>query len=215
MAEAFGLGLEEREFTIFRDLPIRIVPGDVVYIHGQSGSGKSQLLKCLTEQMRAEGLKVADIAGVEMGEGALIDQVGKDMQEAIDLLSRAGISDAYLAVRSPDQLSDGQRYRFQLAKLLETDADVLVCDEFGAVLDRVTAKTIAFSAQKLARAQGRTLIVATTHDDMIEELGPSVLIEKRFQERVDLTYPTNDNLEEMMARASILSDRIDALARRG
>ena len=34
----------------------------------------------------------------------------------------------------------------------------------------------------------RLAIVATTHSDIIEELGPSVMVEKRFQARVSLTY---------------------------
>lgn len=186
MAEAFGLGLEEKEFHVFKDLHIEIKQGDVVFITGQSGSGKSQLLKVLTEQMIKEGLKVSNILDVHLEDKALIDQLGKNMQEAIELLSRAGINDAYLGIRRPAELSDGQKYRLQLAKLFESDADVWVADEFGAVLDRITAKTVAHSAQKLARTRKKTLLVATTHTDLIDELGPSVTINKRFQDRVDI-----------------------------
>ena len=57
IAEAFGLGLEEKQFWVFKDLPVRISQGDVVFITGQSGSGKSQLLKVLIEQMTQAGLK--------------------------------------------------------------------------------------------------------------------------------------------------------------
>jgi ABC-type ATPase with predicted acetyltransferase domain len=187
IAEAFGLGLEEKSFHVFKDLKLNIDPGDVVYITGQSGSGKSQLLKCLAEQMTASGLKVSNILDVTFDDRPLIDQIGSSMQQAIELLSRAGINDAYLAIRKPSELSDGQRYRLQLAKLFESDADVWVADEFGAVLDRVTAKTVAFSAQKLARARKKTLLVATTHTDLTDELGASLLIEKRFQERIRIS----------------------------
>ena len=192
MAEAFGLGLEERQFTLFNNLEIKIEPGDVVYINGQSGSGKSQLLKELVAQMSESGLKVANIDDVKFEDKALIDLLGKDTQEAIDLLSRSGINDAYLAICRPPELSDGQRYRLRLAKLFESDADVWVADEFGAVLDRITAKTVAHSAQKLARARGKVLIVATTHTDLVEELGPSVTVEKHYQEKVKLVYKDKD-----------------------
>lgn len=186
MAEAFGLGLEEREFTIFKDLTLEINQGDVVYITGQSGSGKSQLLRELSRQMREQGLNVADIDQVQLEDKALIDQLGSNMQEAIELLSRAGINDAYLAIRRPAELSDGQKYRLRLAKLMESQADVWVADEFGAILDRVTAKVVSYNAQKLARARGVSLILATTHTDLVEELAPSLTIEKRFQERVSI-----------------------------
>ena len=184
MAEAFGLGLEDKEFHLFRGLPIEINQGDVVYITGQSGSGKSQLLRELTRQMVESGLVVADIDSVTFEDRPLIDQIGSNMQEAIEILSRAGINDAYLAIRKPQELSDGQRYRLRLAKLLESPADVWVADEFGAILDRVTAKAVAFNAQKFARAHGKTLMVATTHTDMIDELAPNLRIEKRYQDRV-------------------------------
>ena len=187
VAESFGLGLEERDFHVFRDLKISVERGDVVYITGQSGSGKSILLRELSCQMAVEGLNVRNIDEVELKEGALIDQIGHDMQSAIELLSRAGINDAYLTIRSPEELSDGQRYRLRLAKLMESNADVWVADEFGAILDRVTAKVVAFNAQKLARACKRTLIVATTHTDLVEELAPDLIVEKRFESRVHIT----------------------------
>lgn len=187
IAETFGLGLAEKTFWIFKDLKIEIGKGEVVYITGQSGSGKSLLLRELSAQMQAEGKRVINIEDVTLDERPLIDQLGQNMNEAIELLARAGINDAYLAIRKPSELSDGQRYRFRLALLMQTEADVWICDEFGAVLDRITARAVAFNAQKLARAKGVTLMVATTHTDLIEELGPDLIVEKRFQTRVEQT----------------------------
>lgn len=189
IAETFGLGLSEKTFWVFKDLQVEVNRGDVVYITGQSGSGKSLLLRELSAQMKDEGKSVANIEDVVLEERPLVDQLGANMNEAIELLSRAGINDAYLAIRKPSELSDGQRYRFRLAKLMETPADVWVCDEFGAVLDRVTARAVAFNTQKLARVRGVTLMVATTHTDLIEELGPDLIVEKRFQTRVEQTRP--------------------------
>lgn len=189
VAETFGLGLSEKRFWVFRDLEVEVNPGDVIYITGQSGSGKSLLLRELAAQMAAEGRRVTSIDEVELEDRALIDQVGASMADAIELLSRAGINDAYLAVRKPSELSDGQRYRLRLAKLMQSDAEVWVADEFGAILDRTTAKAVAFNAAKLARARGVTLMVATTHTDLEAELGPDLLVSKRFQERVELVRP--------------------------
>lgn len=186
IAEAFGLGLSLKEFVIFDHLELEVNQGDVVYITGQSGSGKSLLLKALKPQMIEGGLKVADLADIELPNKPVIECLGRTTNEAAELLSMAGISDAWIYIRTPNELSDGQRYRLKLAKLIESDADVWVADEFGAVLDRVTAKVIAFNMQKVARKNGKTLIVATTHTDLGDELGPNLTVTKRFRERVDV-----------------------------
>lgn len=186
IAEGFGLGLTDKEFVIYDNLEVEVIPGDVVYITGQSGSGKSLLLRDLCTQMRAEGFKVADLNEVVLEEKPVIELVGKTIGEATDLLAKVGISDAWIYIRKPSELSDGQRYRLKLALVMEADADVWVADEFGAVLDRVTARIVAFSMAKVARRQGKTLIVATTHSDMLDELAPSLFIQKRFREKVDV-----------------------------
>lgn len=186
VAEAFGLGLSDKQFVVYDGLKLEVEPGDVVYITGQSGSGKSLLLRELAAQMAAGGLKVADIDRVRVADIPLIDQVGANTQKATEILSKTGVNDAYLFIRKPQELSDGQRYRFRLAKLIESDADVWVADEFGAVLDRTTAKVVAYNVQKTARALGKTLIVATTHTDLEDALGPSLIVRKLFRERVDV-----------------------------
>jgi ABC-type ATPase with predicted acetyltransferase domain len=186
IAEAFGLGLDDKEFVVFDHQDIEILQGDVVYVTGQSGSGKSTVLRELAMLMSAEGLAVSDIDAVPLLDKPLIDQIGANTTEALNLLSIAGLNDAYLFIRKPAELSDGQRYRFRLAKLIESGAKVWVADEFLAVLDRVTAKVIAFNLQKIARKAGATLIVATTHTDMVADLAPSLYIEKRYREKIKI-----------------------------
>lgn len=186
IAESFGLGLSDKEFIVYDNLPVEIEQGDVVYITGQSGSGKSLLLRDLKAQMSAAGLSVADLNEIKLDERPVIEQVGSTTTDGTHFLALAGISDAWIYIRKPSELSDGQRYRLKLAKVLEQGADVWLADEFGAVLDRVTAKVIAFNVQKTARRAGKTLMVATTHTDLGEELAPSLTITKRFRERVDI-----------------------------
>jgi ABC-type ATPase with predicted acetyltransferase domain len=185
IAEAFGIGLEDREFVIFDNLELHIEAGDVIYITGQSGSGKSLLLKALESQMTERGKRVVNLDRVPLDETQpIIEQIGSSTNDAIRLLGAAGINDAYLYARKPSELSDGQRYRFRVAKCLEANVEAIFCDEFLAVLDRVTALTIAFSLQKACRKAGITLVVATTHRDMVNDLAPSLYIEKRFREKV-------------------------------
>jgi ABC-type ATPase with predicted acetyltransferase domain len=184
IAEAFGIGLEDKDFVVFDNLKLEISAGDIVYITGQSGGGKSVLLRELAALMHAEGKTVTNLDTIVFDDCALTDQIGTDTNDAIRLLGIAGISDAFLYVRKPSELSDGQRYRFRLAKAIESGSDVWVADEFLAVLDRTAAKVIAFSVQKAARRAGATVLVATTHTDMLDDLHPNLMVEKRFREKV-------------------------------
>lgn len=186
VAEAFGLGLTDKKFVVYEKLEVDIEPGDVVYVTGQSGSGKSLLLRDLAAQLRGAGKHVYDLADVPMLEKPLVDQIGGDTNEALALLSQAGVTDAYLFVRRPSELSDGQKYRFKLAKLIESGAEIWIADEFAAVLDRDMAKVVAFNIAKAARAAGAVLLVATTHTDLREYLGASITIEKLYGTRVDV-----------------------------
>ena len=93
-------------------------------------------------------------------------------------------------VAEPQISPDGKQVVYVVTEVVKaenrTNADVWVADEFGAVLDRITAKVVAFNLQKVARKAGKTLAVATTHTDLVEELGPDLMITKRFQDRIDV-----------------------------
>lgn len=186
-AEMFGLGLDDKTFVLLDGLKLEINDGDVVYITGQSGSGKSTILKELRRLMEEGGKKVCSLNEVTFNDKPILDQIypeSPSLQKTLWLFARVGLSDANLFLRKPEELSDGQRYRFLLAKMIESGADVWIADEFLALLDRVTAKVIAFNMQKVAREFGVTLIVATTHRDMVQDLKPTLYIEKRYREKV-------------------------------
>ena len=55
---------------------------------------------------------------------------------------------------------------------------MILADEFGATLDRLTAMNIARGMAKWVRNTTHTFSAATTHDDLLEALGPEVLVWK-------------------------------------
>jgi ABC-type lipoprotein export system ATPase subunit/GNAT superfamily N-acetyltransferase len=194
VAEAFGLGLDKWEkFIIYDNVELRIGPTDIVYITGDSGSGKSVLLKALEKDIRQDlGLSCINIADIKPEPNKpLIETVGKSLEEALELLSRVGLNDAFLFLRTYEQLSDGQKYRYKIAKMIESQAQFWIMDEFAATLDRDTAKIVAYNLQKLARQQGKAVLAATTHTDLFEDLHPSVHIHKRFGKEITVNYYPN------------------------
>ena len=172
------------------DAELKIGPKDVVYITGDSGSGKSVLLRAIRADLGEEAIDLSEV--VVDPEEPLIETVGATVEEGLELLSKVGLNDAFLFLRPYGQLSDGQKYRYRIAKLIESGKQWWLMDEFAACLDRDTAKIIAFNLQKIARQQGKAVIAATTHSDLQEDLKPNVLVNKRFGEEIQIDYyPTS------------------------
>ncbi|MDI6904772.1 MAG: ATP-binding cassette domain-containing protein [Candidatus Bathyarchaeia archaeon] len=197
VAEGFGLDQWEK-FVIYDNVELKIGPKDIVYITGDSGSGKSVLLKALERDIKeGMGLSYINIADILPESGKpLIETVGETFEEGLELLSRVGLNDAFLFLRSYEQLSDGQKYRYKIAKMIESKAQFWVMDEFAATLDRDTAKIVAYNLQKLARQQGKAVLAATTHTDLLGDLNPSVHIHKRFGKEITVNYYPNQPAKE-------------------
>ena len=199
VAEAFGLGVDEaRRFIIYDEVELAIGPRDIVYITGDSGSGKSVLLKALERDIRHEtDWTCVNMADVKLAEGQpLVETIGRSLDEALELLSLVGLGDAFLFLRNYEHLSDGQKYRYKIAKMIESGAQFWIMDEFCSTLDRDTAKIVAFNVQKIARRMGKAVIAATTHMDLFDDLAPSVHIHKRFGKEVTVKYYPNQPAEE-------------------
>jgi len=186
---SFDVDASQLRTTVLSGLCLRIDPGDVVLITGASGSGKSTLLRLLTtpryrlrQEMRVDG----SITGVRrqqvavLGDGrrstrALIDQVGSSVTEAIYLLNSVGLAEPHLYVKQVSEISEGQRYRFAVAKLCASKKPLWVADEFAARLDSLTAAILAKGVRKLASRFGATVVVAAAH---IEHFSQSLLPNK-------------------------------------
>jgi len=195
VAEAFGLGIdEEKEHVLYRDFELHLAEGDVVYIMGDSGSGKSVLLRAIEEDLGVEAVNTDYISSDE--DSPLIETVGRTFKEALTLLSKVGLNDAFLFLRRYPELSDGQKYRYKIAQMIDVDKRYWLADEFCSTLDRTTAKIVAYNIQKLARRSGATLVVATTHTDLEEDLNPSIVIRKGWGEEIQIDYRKNEEAHE-------------------
>jgi len=192
VSDAFGLGVdEEKTFTIFKNFEIEVNPGDVVYITGESGGGKSTLLRELADQLEHYpefGTVVRDWEIKIDGGEVVVESVGRSFEEALEILNYAGLNDAFLFLRRFRELSDGQKYRFKVAKMVDSRAGVWVFDEFCSTLDRITAKAVAYCVNKAARKMGATLLAATAHSDLLEDLNPSVYVVKGYLAEPEVDY---------------------------
>ena len=188
----FGLDLEDiiNRRTV-HSAEFNLTAGDICFITGYSGGGKSVLLGELYKQFAEdEKVKLNDISIDD--NKSIVDCFGCSTIEAIRFLAKAGISDAFNLLEKPAHLSEGQKYRFRLAKALASGKKVIFADEFCSTLDRLTAAVAACKTARFARKEGLTLILASSHDDVLADLQPDVIIIKRGRGQTEVIYKDID-----------------------
>lgn len=185
IAAMFGLGLDDqRDVTIIpsRTIEIPIEKGGIIFVTGSSGGGKSTLLRIIAAACQDQNLKVLRFDELpKLKDESLVDVFDLPFDQTMAILAQVGLGDAFVMLRRPCELSDGQYHRLKLAQLLhivgQSEAPAIVlADEFGATLDRLTATIIAAAVRRWVRRTGCTFICATTHDDLLEALEPETLI---------------------------------------
>jgi len=166
---------------------LKLTAGDVCYITGASGTGKSVLMDELYRKMPPHRRLRLDDIRIESGK-SLIDCIEGDFFSALRVLSRAGLSDAFSVLNEPSRLSEGQKYRYRLARALAADRQVIFADEFCSTLDRIAAAVISHNIRKIATDTGRTFILASSHDDLLCDLQPDVIVIKHFAGDDEVVY---------------------------
>jgi ABC-type ATPase with predicted acetyltransferase domain len=184
----FGLTadrLADAGYTV--NCQLKINKGDIVYITGPSGVGKSVLLRELEKSVPASD-KV-NLNEVKLPcDKSVIDCIDGDFVEGLKTLSIAGLNDAFCVLNQPINLSDGQKWRFRLAVALASGVKYIFADEYCNELDRITAAVISYNIHKYAKRTGATFILASSHDDILLDLAPDVLVVKELSGATQVVY---------------------------
>jgi ABC-type ATPase with predicted acetyltransferase domain len=82
---------------------LEINKDDIVYITGDSGSGKSVLLRWFQKTLGDKAVNIDNIRFPE--DQPLIETIGKTANGGLELLSRVSLNDAFLFLRKYKKLS--------------------------------------------------------------------------------------------------------------
>jgi len=188
VARMFGLTADRlTERCVIQNCRLEINDGDIVYITGPSGAGKSVLLKELEKTIPATNR--VNLARIKLTkETALVDCIEGDLLTSLRILSTAGLNDCFCVLNQPANLSEGQKYRFRLAMALASGKKFVFADEFCSELDRITAAVIAYNIHKFAKKNGVTFVLASSHEDILLDLAPDVMVVKELSGKTEVIY---------------------------
>jgi GNAT superfamily N-acetyltransferase len=145
-------------------------PWGVGLIVGPSGSGKSTLMRKLW----------GDSPSLKWGAPSVIDDFSKALPIAqiSDACSAVGFNTIPAWLRPFHVLSNGERFRVEMARLLlEAPDDVVVVDEFTSLVDRQVAKVASHAVQKYARKGTKRFVAVTCHYDVEDWLQPDWVVD--------------------------------------
>ena len=188
VCKMFGLTIDRlKERHLVHKCRVKIEAGDIVYLTGPSGAGKSVLLGEMEKSIRPS--KRINLADIDLPDNkTLIDCVGGNLINGLQLLSIAGLNDCFCILNQPSNLSAGEKYRFRLAMALAADKQFVLADEFCCELDRITAAVISSRLHTFAKRTGTTFILASSHQDIISDLEPDILVVNELSGPAEVIY---------------------------
>ncbi|QDT33466.1 ATP-binding cassette domain-containing protein [Thalassoglobus polymorphus] len=201
----FGISFEQGLHVIADGLDLPVQSGQIVIFTGESGSGKSSLMKSLRTELERDHQTIVSLDELDLGTEILVDELDLPFEEALQLLSACGLGEAHLLLRTPHELSDGQRYRFRLAKALSSRADWIVADEYTATLDRTLAKVVSLNLRKTADRSATGFLLATTHDDIIDDLSPDIHVHCQLNGTIDVHVAESNGSKKKASRSLMAS----------
>lgn len=139
---------------------------NVGLIVGPSGSGKSTVARHLFGD--------ALVASTWPAEGTLVDGFPKSVgvKDVAAALSSVGFSSPPNWLRPHAVLSNGEKFRADVARALVDERRLVAIDEFTSVVDRTVAQIGSAAVGKAFRRSERQLVAIACHYDIIEWLQP-------------------------------------------
>lgn len=171
---------ETTEFHIEAEIPIEDQDWRIGAIVGPSGSGKTTLVTALKE-----GGFVETELDEWSPELSILDGIAGGFEKATGALASVGLGTVPSWVRPYHVLSNGERFRANLARTLNGTATDVVIDEFTSVVDRRVAciGAGAFAKAWRRRPAGRVVVVGP-HYDILPWMQPDWVL------RTSTTGPT-------------------------
>lgn len=155
----------EKRFDV--SIPIEGKKWQIGLIVGSSGSGKTTIAKECFKDFEF-------FNGFNWGVDSIIEEFPKTVEtnDIIRAFNAVGLSSAPDWLKPFSVLSNGQKMRAEIARLVLESSKPVIYDEFTSVVDRQVAKVSSFAIAKYIRKTDKQFIAVSCHRDIIEWLTP-------------------------------------------
>lgn len=201
--------VDGREVPVLRGVNLSLSAKDITILLGQSGCGKTTLLRIIAglEQKDGGSVEQEGIArlGIVFQEPRLMPWLTVEhnimfgrsrgeinQEELVRLIGLAGLEGFERAY--PSQLSGGMQQRTAIARALAMDPAYLLMDEPFAALDYFTRRRLQQSLLDICRTEKKGMLFITHHIDEALILGSRIVVmsgslcQKQYDLR-NLPYP--------------------------
>lgn len=184
------------------DIPIEVMEWKIGLIVGASGTGKTSIGNAFP------GFKMHDLYDGWANDKPIVDCIDPDgcFNAVTGSLSAVGLGDVPAWLRPFNVLSNGEKFRAGLARLVSEKYDKVIVDEFTSVIDRQIAKVGAAAFEKTWRRGKGQIILLSCHYDIIDWLQPDWVYdtnEARFYTRECLRQRPKLELQVYKVKGSV------------
>jgi ABC-type lipoprotein export system ATPase subunit len=188
----FDCQLDEVVKSFDVDIPIEDMKWNVGLIVGASGTGKTTIAKKVFSDYDL-------FQGFEWKAESVLDDFDEKYtaKEITEILSKVGFASPPDWLKPFAVLSNGQKMRVELARLILESDKPFIYDEFTSVVDRQVACVGSAAIQKFVRKMGKQFIAVSCHYDVAEWLEPDWIYDvntnefsRRLLRRPEITVNT-------------------------
>lgn len=194
-----GISFKYRdEAYLFNNLHLTINPGEIVGLHGYSGSGKTTMAKIIAGYIKPESGSIL-LGGKEIEHKGInpVQFIWQHPEKSInprwkmqkmfiesnmdhEIIDELGIKKEWLS-RWPSELSGGELQRFCIARAFHNETKFIIADEITTMLDAITQAHLWKLLHRIAKERNIGVLAISHDHHLLQRISDRIIDFQDFQ----------------------------------